>query len=94
VTMGCTGCHGPGLSGGKVPGTPPGFKPAGNITPRGIGSWSESQFIHALRTGERPNGSKIDEFMPIKATRMMTDVELQAIYRYLRTVPPREAGTR
>jgi hypothetical protein len=25
---------------------------------------------------------------------MMTDVELQAIYRYLRTVPPRESGTR
>jgi mono/diheme cytochrome c family protein len=94
VTMGCTGCHGPGLSGGKVPGTPPGFKPAGNITPRGIGSWSESQFIHALRTGERPNGTRIDEFMPIKATRMMTDIELQAIYRYLRTVPARESGSR
>jgi len=94
VTMGCTGCHGAGLSGGKIPGMPPDFPAARNITPRGIGEWSEAQFVHALRTGERPNGTKIGAGMPIKATRMMTDVELQAVYRYLRTVPPRESGTR
>lgn len=95
VATGCTGCHGEGYSGGKIPGTPPEWKPAKNITPTGIGSWSEADFIRALRTGQRPDGSMIDStFMPIRATRMMTDVELQAAYRFLKTLPPRETGTR
>ena len=36
---GCKGCHGPGLSGGHIPGTPPEWKPAANITPTGIGHY-------------------------------------------------------
>jgi len=92
---GCVGCHGEGYSGGKIPGTPPDWKPAGNITPTGIGSWSEADFIRALRTAVRPDGSMIDStLMPIRATKMMTDVELQALYRFLKTLPPRETGTR
>lgn len=92
---GCTGCHGPGLSGGKVPGTPPEFKPAANITPAApIGQWTEAQFASALRTGIRPNGTPIDPFMPIKYTKLMTDVEMSALYAYLRTVPPKPYGGR
>lgn len=91
---GCTGCHGPGLSGGHVPGTPPSFKPAANLTPSGIGQWSEQDFVTALREGKRPDGSVIDPFMPVKYTAQMTDDELRALYAHLRTVPPRETGTR
>lgn len=91
---GCTGCHGPGLSGGHVPGTPPSFKPAANLTPTGIGQWSEQDFVTALREGKRPDGSVIDPFMPVKYTAQMTDDELRALYAHLRTVPPRETGTR
>ena len=48
ITIGCTGCHGPGLSGGKIPGGPPEWGPAANITPTGIVRWSEAGF--ALET--------------------------------------------
>jgi mono/diheme cytochrome c family protein len=94
LAIGCTGCHGPGLSGGKIPGAPPDWKPAANITPAGIGRYSEDDFIRILRTGKRPDGSAIDSLMPWRLTKEMTDVELKAVYAYLRTVKPREYGNR
>ena len=51
--------HGAELTGGCGP--PPG---GANITPVGIGGWSERDFVVALRTHRRPNGSAIDEVMP------------------------------
>ena len=94
LAIGCTGCHGPGLSGGKIPGAPPDWKPAANITPSGIGHYSEADFIGILRTGARPDGSKVDSLMPWRLTKEMTDVELKAIYAYLKTVPAKEYGNR
>ena len=96
IAIGCTGCHGPGFSGGQIPGAPPGMGAAANISPAGqVGKWSETEFISALRTGVRPDGTRIDaDKMPIKLIGQMSDVELQAVYRYLRTVPPRASGTR
>jgi mono/diheme cytochrome c family protein len=92
---GCTGCHGPTLSGGPVPGAPPDARPAANLTPDGIGAWSEQDFFKALRDGVRPNGTAIDStMMPIRLTREMTDLETQAIYMYLKTVPPKAVGGR
>jgi mono/diheme cytochrome c family protein len=94
MTGGCTGCHGPGLSGGPIPGVPPDFPRAQNITPTGIGSWSDEDFFRALREGKRPDGSAINPFMPWMATRQMTDDEIKALLAYLRTVPPRPDGMR
>jgi mono/diheme cytochrome c family protein len=94
MTGGCTGCHGSGLSGGPIPGVPPDFPPARNISPTGIGSWSDADFFRALREGKRPDGSAIDPFMPWMATRQMTDDEIKALLAYLRTVPPRPDGMR
>jgi mono/diheme cytochrome c family protein len=94
MAVGCQGCHNPSLTGGKVPGTPPDWKPAANITPEGIGHWSENDFVTALRTGRRPDGSAIDPQMPVKMTSQMTDTELKAIYAYLRTVPAKAYGER
>jgi len=91
---GCTGCHGPGLSGGHVPGTPPDFPAAQNLTRAGIGSWSEADFFTALRSGHRPDGSLINTFMPWMAAGQMTDDEIRAVWLYLRSVPPRTTGTR
>lgn len=90
----CKGCHGPQLSGGKIPGGPPDWKPAANITPGGIGRWSENDFMTALRTGRRPDGSTIDTQMPWKEFGQMNDVELRAIYAYLHAQPSREYGHR
>jgi mono/diheme cytochrome c family protein len=94
VAAGCKGCHGPGFSGGKIPGAPPDWKPAANITPTGIGRYSEDDFIRILRTGTRPDGSKVDSLMPYRLTKEMTDVELKAVFAYLKTVPPKEYGNR
>lgn len=91
---GCAGCHGEGFSGGHVPGTPPDFKPAANLTPTGIGHYTEADFFRALREGVRPDGTKIDPFMPWKLAREMSDDEIRAVYAYLRTVPAREYGGR
>lgn len=92
---GCTGCHGPTLSGGALPGAPPDAKPASNITPEGIGTWTEQDFFRAVREGVRPDGTPIDStMMPIPLTREMTDLETKAIYMYLRTVPSKPFGGR
>lgn len=91
---GCTGCHGPTLSGGKIPGTPPDLKPAANLTPEGIGHYKEADFFRALREGKRPNGTAIDPFMPVNATKLMTDDDIRAVYAYLKTVPAKPFGGR
>ena len=91
---GCQGCHGETLAGGRVPGTPPDFKPAANLTPGGIGNYTEADFFRALREGKRPDASAIDPFMPVAYTRLMTDDELRALWAYLRSVPAREFGAR
>ena len=84
---GCRGCHGPNLVGGPSP--EPGAPPAANITPAGpIGQWSEADFTRAIRTGTRPDGSKIKDFMPWRSMAIHTDDELHAIWLYLQTVPP------
>lgn len=84
---GCRGCHGANLVGGPSP--EPGAPAAANITPAGpIGQWSEAQFFTAIRTGTRPDGTRILEFMPWKSMARHTDDELHAIWLYLRTVPP------
>lgn len=97
LVTGCVGCHGMGLSGGKIAGGDPSWPPAANITPdpeTGIGSWTLADFARALREGVRPDGSAVDPAMPIEATKHMTDVEMEALYNYLMTVEARPYGNR
>lgn len=91
---GCLGCHGPGLSGGKIPGTPPDWKPATNITPAGLAGWTEADFRRALETGIRPNGTPIDTLMPWRLAGKMDSVELAAVWRFLQSAPPKPYGGR
>jgi cytochrome c553 len=90
---GCHGCHGYGLSGGRVAG-PPGLPPASNLTPAGIGNWKEQDLVRALREGKRPDGTQFNEFMPWKVFRGMTDAETHALWLYLRSVPPKPFGNK
>jgi mono/diheme cytochrome c family protein len=94
ATNGCAGCHGQGYSGGAIPGAPPGWKPAANITPTGIGKYSLADFTRVLRDGMRPSGVAVDTLMPVRATRRMTDEEIEAVYNFLRTVPAKQYGGR
>lgn len=89
--VGCAGCHGPNLSGGKVNG-PPGLPPAANLTASGVGGWSEADFFNAIRNGKKPGGVAVNPFMPWEVYRGMTDGELRAIYLYLKSVPARPFG--
>ena len=72
--------------------SPPSGFPANpsNLTPdaeTGIGRWSEADFLRTLRTGVNPKGDSLHAFMPWREYRRMTDDDLRAIYRYLRTLP-------
>lgn len=88
ATGGCMHCHGDNLSGGPVAGAAPDFPPAANLTPGGeLRGWSDADITRALREGKRPNGSSLNTFMPWKATRLLTDDEITALIRYLRSVP-------
>ena len=93
VARACTGCHGEHFSGGHVPGTPPDFPDAANITPTGIGKWTKDQFFTALREGKRPDGRALNTFMPWKAFATMTEVELDALWAFLQTVPAKPTGS-
>lgn len=94
----CSGCHGHGFSGGPIPGTPSEWPPAANLTPdsaTGLGSWTEADFFRALREGKRPDSSTINtQYMPILFTSQMTDVEIQALWAFLKTLPSRPKGQR
>ncbi len=97
LAQGCTGCHGAGYSGGAIPGAPPDWPEAANISPdeaTGIGSWSQADFFTAIRSGVRPDGSELNPLMPWQNFSQMTDVELEALWLYLQTVTPQAAGNR
>jgi hypothetical protein len=92
LAEGCRGCHHADLAGGPISGAPPDWPPAGNLTPAGIGQWSDADFVMAMRTGTRPDGSRINTAMPWQQLGRMTDDELLSLRWYLGTVPPRESA--
>lgn len=60
-----------------------------NLTPdpaTGIGSWTEAQFIQAVRYGQREGKPALRYPMPAFAA--MKDTEVAAIFAYLKTIPP------
>jgi cytochrome c553 len=85
---GCKSCHNPNLSGGaKIQGVP-----VANLTPAGIGKWSEADFTKALRTGVRPDGRILSAVMPWPAMKDLTEDEIKAMWMYLQSLPARQAG--
>ena len=91
---GCRGCHGRDLA-GAAEGEGPGMPPAANLTPRGqLATWSERDFVTALRTGRRPNGSELRAPMPWQLAGQMTDDEMHAVWMYIKSVPPKPTPTK
>jgi mono/diheme cytochrome c family protein len=99
--MTCGNCHSPKGPQGDIPGKhfsgglswdePPFKVTAPNITQdkeTGIGSWTDAQIKHLLRTGERPNGVPIAAVMPVGFYKIITERDLDAIVQYLRTLKP------
>jgi len=97
--MGCGHCHTPGGAGegegvvelagdtwdfGVFHNTVP------NITPdteTGIGAWSEDQIVHTLRTGERPDGTRLNPLMPWQWYTDMAESDIRSVAKFLKSVP-------
>jgi len=63
-----------------------------NLTPdqnTGLGTWTKEMFVSAMRTGKHMGVSRtILPPMPWQDFAKMSDADLDAIYQYLRTIPP------
>jgi mono/diheme cytochrome c family protein len=88
----CTGCHRENLAGGPIVGGDPAWPPSRNLTPHaeGLASWSYEDFVKLMRNATRPDGTPVKPPMTLVVpyAQRMTDTELQALWAYLRTVPP------
>ena len=60
----------------------------------GLLAWNEADFLRLMRTGQRPDGRQLHRMMPWKSYSAMQDVELRAVWTYLRSLPPVEGRTR
>lgn len=91
ATGGCKSCHLQDLSGGV-----PVAKNllSANLTPTGIGKWTEADFRKALRDGIRPDGRVLSAVMPWPNTRFMTDDEIHSLWLYVHSVPPVVRGVK
>lgn len=91
----CLGCHGEKLAGGKVPGGPPDWPAAANLTPApgsGMAAYADAEaFLKMFRTGLRPDGTKI-QVMPFESLRELNDTDVRALHLYLKSLPPRPQG--
>jgi len=83
VQSACIGCHGPNLRGGPIPGGPPEWPPASDISAPVIAGWSKDQFFQIMRTGVSSTGEKMRPPMPVELTSQLDDVELEAMWLYL-----------
>jgi mono/diheme cytochrome c family protein len=94
---GCLGCHTEAkdgaqpYAGGRELKTAFGTFYGPNITPHpqaGIGSWSEQQFLRAMREGVRPDGAHYYPAFPYPSFTRIVDQDLRDLWAYLRTLPP------
>jgi hypothetical protein len=92
----CTGCHGEHYSGGRIPGAPADMAIPANLTPHesGLGKWQFADFQKVLDTGVRPDGRKLDPFMPYEALSKLNDPEKQALWAFLQSLPAQPHGNR
>jgi mono/diheme cytochrome c family protein len=93
----CIACHtvsgGQPFAGGLALQTPFGAIVTPNITPdvaTGIGSWTADDFARAMHEGRRPGGTYLYPAFPYPYYTKVSRGDLDAIYAYLRTLPPVE----
>jgi len=94
VAQTCTGCHGTTFAGGPIIGGPPDWPPAANLTPIGLAGWTYDDFVRALKEAKSKNGVALRVPMAglPKFARNMTDTELQALWAYIKDLPPQPTG--
>jgi mono/diheme cytochrome c family protein len=90
----CTGCHRENFEGGPIIGGPPDWPPARNLTPTGLVGYTYDDFKRVLREGKRKNGDMLLEPMASmpRFAKNMTEVELQALWSYIKDLPATPTG--
>lgn len=86
IAQTCAGCHNAELTGGPVPGAPPDWAPASNLTR--LADWSFEEFEAVLRQGIRRDGTPVRTPMDkaVVGTRNLTDTEMRAVFAYLQSL--------
>lgn len=91
----CIACHtapeGRVFAGGRAMPTPFGTLYTSNITPdrnTGIGKWSADDFYKTMHSGRFPDGGLIYPAMPFASYTKVTRADSDAIFAYLRSIPP------
>ena len=52
----------------------------------GLGNWTREEFAHAVRTGQRPDGTVLSQTMPRLTS--IADYEINAVWAYLNSLEP------
>ncbi len=100
---GCAGCHTEGkkgavpYAGGRELKTPFGTFYGPNITPHaeaGVGRWSETDFMRALRSGLRPDGAHYFPAFPYTSFTGITDADARDLWAFIRSIPPDSRASR
>lgn len=91
----CAACHtapgGAPFAGGTVIHTPFGNLVGSNLTPdkeTGIGSWTDAQFVKAVKDGVGHDGERLYPGMPYVYFNKVSDADILKIRAYLATLPP------
>jgi mono/diheme cytochrome c family protein len=93
----CMTCHtdekggGKPFAGGRALATPFGTFYSPNLTPdkeTGIGSWSDADFLNAVKRGIDDEGEQLFPPFPYTSYTRMTDADALAIRAYLASLPP------
>jgi mono/diheme cytochrome c family protein len=74
-------------AGGKEFHGPWGISVSADLTPSGLGDWSEAEIERAIRTGISRDGHKLFPPMPFAAYRNMAADDMAALIAYLRSLP-------
>jgi mono/diheme cytochrome c family protein len=68
----------------------PGTLHAANITPAGIGDWTDGEVYRAITTGVKKDGTAMFPLMPYLNFGTLDDYDLKSIIAYIRTLQPIE----
>ena len=97
----CISCHtqtgGPAYAGGRAIDTPFGLIYAPNLTPHdatGLGRWTVAEFWRAMHNGRSRDGRLLYPAFPYPSYTHVTREDSDAIFSYLRSLPPVEQVNR
>lgn len=71
----------------------PGAYVSANITPAGIGDWTDGELFRAITTGVNRDGKPLFPIMPYHNYRLLDEEDIKSVIAYIRTLEPIENET-